>query len=274
MEALGASEFVDRVRGKFDFSAARVHLFSCEPGTKKGRRLEEFGVLSLAKLVRELVPSQEQRKQLRVEVCAGSVGVLKPAWIAQTLHFLTGGDPLRSFPSLENPSAPQPSTRLKIIYPSVDTVKRCDPDAIQAASNIGCSLNGEEYAGWLAAPSWIRDYFHEYVSTDSGRLFHLKQIIWLAPSTSASSPPPLIAFGSANFSEAALGVVKRLQNGEATIAMKNFELGVVVKGKDWVEMLEKGSQWEDGITYKRSAPRYAQGARPWNSPAWARKGEQ
>ncbi|ORY88588.1 tyrosyl-DNA phosphodiesterase-domain-containing protein [Leucosporidium creatinivorum] len=271
MEALGAHDFLDRVREKFDFSACRVELFTSVPGTKKGSQLEEYGILRLAKLVREIVPSKEERKKLAIEVCAGSIGKLSPAWVAQALHFLTGGKPSRAFPMLDSLNTPQPATELTIVYPSVENVKRCDPDAIQAASNIGCSLNGTDYAGWLGAPSWIRSYFHEYISKDRGRLFHLKQLIWLSPSTSSTSPPPLIAFGSANFSQAALGVVERLRNGEAKITMNNFELGVVVRGKDWVEMLERGSQWEDGITYKRAAPRYASGAKPWNSPAWTKK---
>lgn len=283
-EKLGAGEFLQRVEGKFDFSACRVHLFTSEPYVKSGNEVREHGMLRIAKIVRKLVP-EEERSQLGIEVAAASVGVLKPAWIRQAMHFLLGGG--NRFPEMTDLSTRAPSTLPKIIFPSDDIVKACDPDAIQvryafprrlslsssltlfidqqAASNMGCALNNTE---WLDAPAWVRGLFHEYYSKDRGRMFHLKQIIWTRPSSSPWTLPRLIAFGSANFSQAALGTVRRLEDTSPTIKMNNYECGIVVTGEDWVRMLEPGSSWEDGITYERPAPRYAAGVTPWNSPAW------
>ena len=126
----------------------------------------------------------------------------------------------------------------------------------------------------LLIRSTFAEASHRYISKDLGRLFHLKQFIWERQSTrdDPSSPPALVAFGSANFSTAALGAVYRLANGQPVLrGMANMECGVLMTGKVWLDLLEEGSKWEDGVTYVRPASRYASGSVPWNSPAWVKK---
>lgn len=125
------------------------------------------------------------------------------------------------------------------------------------------------------ATQLIGDLADRYVSKDFGRLFHLKQFIWLPKGASSSTPPALIAFGSANSSQAALGSIFRLGkdgNGDAVVrGMGNFECGVAMTGEVWIDMLAEGSKWEDGITYDRNLSRYCPGDKPWNSPAWVKQ---
>lgn len=43
------------------------------------------------------------------------------------------------------------------------------PLLMQAATNVGCAMNGVNYARWLSAESWVRALFHEYDSQEVSR---------------------------------------------------------------------------------------------------------
>lgn len=63
------------------------------------------------------------------------------------------------YPSKDNVNAK--SAAVKQVSESCSLVSAGADSARQAASNIGCSLNGSDYEGWHSAPSWIRALFHE-----------------------------------------------------------------------------------------------------------------
>jgi hypothetical protein len=114
--------------------------------------------------------------------------------------------------------------------------------------------------------------FFDYRSKDSGRLFHMKFYQWKDLKIPPSAPPLMVYLGSHNLSKAALGEVFRLKAGSGDIRIKcnNFELGVVIRGKDIVDFLEPGSTWNDIVPYVRPRRPYSNRTRdsPWNSPAW------
>ena len=147
---------------------------------------------------------------------------------------------------------------------------------MQTASNISSFWKLEN---WSEAPTEVKRLFFQYRSKEPGRLFHEKSILWLNSSSPRSTPPLLFYLGSHNFSAAAWGTPavygsKSTKTGLKTEGIGNYEIGLVIKGEKIVEMLEKGSKWEDIVTYKRPVERFGENDIPWVSPAWAQKLKQ
>jgi hypothetical protein len=131
---------------------------------------------------------------------------------------------------------------------------------------MGCHTNG---SNWLNADPALRALFHNYESKDRGRLCHHKDILWLSDSGETLY---LFAFGSANLTIPALSEVERLRKGALKLdGLNNFEIGVVIEGKDLAGMLERGSKWQDFVTYERPARGYLSTDKPWNAKAWIAK---
>ncbi|BGP04056.1 Proteophosphoglycan 5 [Rhodotorula toruloides ATCC 204091] len=270
-------ELVSRVRGKYDFRSAegRVHLVASVPGTKRATDDEgSYGMLRLNALARQIIPPSV-RPDIDMEFCAGSVNSLPPEWIDQTDKLLRGRDLSRAVP-VTKPGVPEPPVSLNnlpewsIVFPTKATVAACSPQVIEAASNIGCCLNN---AKWPETSNEVRSMFFDYGSKDPGRLFHMKFYQWKDSRNKDPSAPPLMVYlGSHNLSKAALGEVSRLKSGAGDVRIKcnNFELGVVIRGKDIVDFLEPGSSWDDIVPYVRPQRPYNNrtGDSPWNSPAW------
>lgn len=125
---------------------------------------------------------------------------------------------------------------------------------------------------WESVSPELRQLFHSFESKDTGSLMHLKTIVWYPPSTSSSSTPLLIALGSANFSQNALGVIGYLASGQPKLeSHTNFELGVVIEGKRIKELVEPGTTWEDVIPWERPAKRYGAEDRPYSPGVWGKK---
>lgn len=119
-----------------------------------------------------------------------------------------------------------------------------------------------------------------------GCLHHQKFYMALrnGPSASASTssscisptdPPLWISIGSHNCSKSAWGEVKpdlRKKNENPPPKrcgnISNYELSIVIAGKDLVSMLEKGSTWEDLVPHDRNVVRYAGKDKPFNSSIW------
>ncbi|GAA5965971.1 hypothetical protein JCM3765_004138 [Sporobolomyces pararoseus] len=164
----------------------------------------------------------------------------------------------------------------KIVFPPKDYVNTLSEEVKETASNISSFWKTEN---WSKAPTTIKRLFYQYRSKEPGRLFHEKSILWLDSSSPRSTPPLLFYLGSHNFSAAAWGSPavygnKSKKMGLKTEGIGNYEIGIVIRGEKIVEMLEKGSKWEDIVTYERLVERFGEDDIPWVSPAWVKKLEQ
>jgi len=254
--------FLNSIQGMYDYSQVKVHLVTSVPGVCAGSKAENHGLLRLRRIVRTLglKLSKLEKPELRLEICAASIGKLSAQWL-NDFNDCALGKPIVGVPEYVVPV-------LKLFYPSVGDVKKADPDAKEAASNIGCHLRP-----WDSAPTEVKNIFHHYESKDTGRLFHQKLILVYNPQDS-SAPPYYVYVGSANFSSAAWGQLDEdLKKNRATcntklIKTSNFECGVVVPGSLIEGLLETGTEsWQTGIVpYVQTTERYDLSKdRAWNS---------
>jgi hypothetical protein len=158
----------------------------------------------------------------------------------------------------------------------------------------GRSIQASGKDRYLDSRSEIKAMFRHYLSKDQasdgtgkGCLFHQKFYMAFPKGTkdkdekaSTKSTPPLYLYlGSANFSKAAWGKpnpdVKKKQPATGEMMrladVCNYELGVVVRGRDLLGMLEPGSVWEDVIPHQRWTAGYKGQEKPYNSEAWVKR---
>jgi tyrosyl-DNA phosphodiesterase-1 len=269
LQALGTpDEFVDSIRGNFDYSAVKVHLVTSVPGVCSGVKAETHGLLRLRRVVRNLdlkLPDKQDEGKLRLEVCAASIGNLSAKWLNGFHDCALGRQTIEV--AGEDCAVPD----LKLFYPTVGDVKKACDSAQLAASNIGCHTRP-----WNNAPNAIKNIFHHYESKDTGRLFHQKLILAYNP-RDTTTQPYYVYVGSANLSQSAWGALEQDKKAnEATcnvklIKLTNFECGVVVPGHLVDGLLEEGTKtWLDGIVpYVQTTKRYdLHTDRPWNDPRW------
>ncbi|KAJ7913002.1 tyrosyl-DNA phosphodiesterase-domain-containing protein [Mycena leptocephala] len=235
--------------GVFDFSAAKVYLVTSKPGSYCGDEATEYGQLRLRRIVRKKILknyTEANLPKMSFEICVGSVGHLENEDIVKNFLESCAGNRQES---IEGEPA------LKMIFPTrrdVQNSKLGEPGAGNISSHIDWKSLPEKSAEYL------KTVFYHYHSKDPGCLFHMKSI--LALHADAPKRTPLYMYmGSANFSAAAWGtVMPELRNGvvaktlaiERLAGVKNFECGVVIRGRDIAGMLETGN-WEDIVPYVR-----------------------
>jgi tyrosyl-DNA phosphodiesterase-1 len=134
MQALGTpDEFINTIRGVYDFSAVKVHLVTSVPGVCSGIKAEKHGLLRLRRVVHDLelgLPDKDSG-ELRLEICAASIGKLNAKWLNGFYDCALGKDKIGV--AGENCAVPD----LKLFYPTVGDVKKAHESAQEAASNIG-----------------------------------------------------------------------------------------------------------------------------------------
>ncbi|KAF7366991.1 Phospholipase D/nuclease [Mycena sanguinolenta] len=265
VEELGCpNNFVDTYMkpGRFDFSAAKVHLVTSRPGSFSGEEANWYGQLRLRDVVRrEILASYSKDNsppKMAFEVCVDSVGHLeKEGVIKQLLKSCAG--------ALQKSIEGKPA--LKMIFPT----------SSQVTLDMDGSCNISSHINWssLKDGHYLKGLFHHYYSKDPGCLFHLKTILALRADNPKATPIYMYT-GSANFSKGAWGAVMP-EKREAVIArtlatervekIANYECGVVIRGEDIAGMLETG-KWEDVVPYERpsEANHYRKGERPWTVP--------
>jgi len=264
LQALGTPDvFLDSIRGMYDYSTVKVHLVTSVPGVCAGIKAEKHGLLRLRHVIQALdlkLPEKES-DELRLEICAASIGNLSAKWLNGFNDCALGQETIGV--AGEGCAVPD----LRLIYPSVGDVKKAHNSAQDAASNIGCHIRP-----WDNAPDGIKNIFHHYESKDTGRLFHQKLILAYNP-RNTNAPPYYIYVGSANLSQSAWGALEQDKKGnEATcntklVKLNNFECGVVVPGHLIEGLLEPGTEsWQSGIVpYVQTGKRYnLPKDRPWN----------
>lgn len=266
LQALGTPDgFLDSIKGMYDYSKVHVHLVTSVPGVQAGVKAERHGLLRLRRVIQDLDLELPEKNagELRLEVCAASIGNLNARWLNSFNDCALGKQKI----AVADEGCAVPNLRL--FYPSVGDVKKAHKDAQDAASNIGCHTRP-----WDNAPDAIKNIFHHYESKDTGRLFHQKFILAYNPKD-YNAAPYFAYVGSANLSQSAWGALeqdtaKKANEGTCKtklVKMSNFECGVVIPGRLVKGLLEPGTlSWQRGIVpYVQDAPRYdLPKDRPWN----------
>lgn len=273
LQALGVpGEFIGSIRGKYDYSTVKVHLVTSVPGTCAGPKAEQHGLLRLRRVVQDLdlqLPKKESKGELRLELCAASIGNLSTKWLGGFSDCALGMKTLE----IADANCDLPVPDMKLFYPTVGDVRSANASSQQAASNIGCHTRP-----WDKAPDKIKHIFHHYESKDTGRLFHQKLIMAYNPKAKDTTAPPYYVYlGSANLSQSAWGALEPDKKGNgATCNVKlvktsNFECGVVVPGHLVEGLLAPGTSWQDIVPYVQTAKKYdLVEDRPWNDPRWVK----
>lgn len=272
LQALGTpQDFIVSIQGMYDYSSVRVHLITSVPGVQSGVKAENHGLLRLRRVVKDLdlrLAKRKAKNELRLEVCAASIGNLSATWLDAFFDCAMG----RNFIEIPEPGCDVPK-ELRLFYPTTEDVVADDGQPQPGSANIGCHTRP-----WSAAPKPIKDLFHHYHSKDSGRIFHQKLIMAYNP-RDARAVPSYVYIGSANLSQSAWGALERDKRGnEATCDLKlvktmNFECGVVVPGDVLETLLEPGTEsWQDGVVpYVQTAEKYdVKRDKPWNDPQWVK----
>lgn len=270
MEALNTPvEFLSSIRGTFDYSTVKVHLVTSIPGAHSGSKAQRHGLLRLRRVVNDLeldLTSKQSSGELKLEVCAASLGNLTAKWLNGFYRCALGRQSLEIENDLEMPD-------LKLFYPTIEDVQNAHMRAQTAASNIGCHIRG-----WDKAPSSLKGIFHHYRPKDTGWLFHQKFILAYNP-CNTSEAPYYVYIGSANLSQSAWGALERDKRGnEAThdtklVKISNFECGVVVPGHLIRDLLEPGTEsWQNGLVpHLQTTEQYhPRNDIPWNDPTWGK----
>jgi tyrosyl-DNA phosphodiesterase 1 len=264
LEALSTPDaFLESIRGMYDYSNVKVHLVTSVPGVCAGIKAEKHGLLRLRRVVQDLDLdlSDKEGGELRLEVCAASIGNLSAKWLNGFYDCALGKETI----AVAGDGCTVPD--VKLFYPSVGDVKKADPTAQDAASNIGCHTRP-----WDNAPKGIQNIFHHYESKDTGRLFHQKLVMAYNPQD-ANAAPYFVYVGSANLSQSAWGALEQDKKAnDATcntklVKLSNFECGVVAPGHVVESLLETGTEnWQSGIVpYVQTAKKYdLPKDRPWN----------
>lgn len=273
LQSLGTPpEFIDSIQGMYDYTTVKVHLVTSIPGVHSGAKAENHGLLRLRHVVKQLGLNLARKKsmdELRLEVCAASIGNLSAKWLDGFLDCGIG----RNFIEVPESDCDVPK-ELKVFYPTTEDVHSEDGEPQPGSANIGCHTRP-----WDSAPTAIKHLFHHYHSKDPGRIFHQKLIVAYNPHDT-SALPYYVYVGSANLSQSAWGLLEQDKRGnEATCDLKltktmNFECGVVVPGNVLDSLLEPGTRcWQDGVVpYVQTAEKYDLGRdKPWNDPEWIKE---
>lgn len=270
LQALGTpQEFLDSIQGRYDYSSVKVQLVTSVPGVHSGTKAENHGLLRLRRVVKDLdlnLARAKSKNQLRLEVCAASIGNLNAKWLDGFFDCAIG----RKRIQVPETDCDVPS-ELKIFYPTTEDVNDANGEPQPGSGNIGCHTRP-----WPAAPKAVQNLFHHYHSKDAGRIFHQKLIMAYNPDDPAAVPR-YVYVGSANLSQSAWGALENDKRGnEATCDLKlvkttNYECGVVVPGDLLESLLEPGTKsWQEGIVpYVQTAEKYDLSRdKPWNDPMW------
>lgn len=274
LKALGTpQEFIDSIRGKYDYSTVKVLLVTSIPGVHSGVKAEDHGLLRLRRIIMDLgikLARAKSKEELCLEVCAASIGNLNAKWLDCFFDCAIGRDFVEVPEPADGCEIPK---ELKLFYPTTEDVNDENGEPQPGSANIGCHTRP-----WSSAPKAVKELFHHYHSKDAGRIFHQKLIIAYNPHN-ATSLPHYVYVGSANLSQSAWGALELDKKGnEATCDLKlsktmNFECGVAVPGHLLESLLEPGTRsWQDGIVpYVQTAEKYnLTRDKPWNDPQWVR----
>lgn len=275
LQALGTpQEFIDSIQGQYDYSAVRVQLVTSVPGVHSGAKAERHGLLRLRRVIMDFglkLARAKSKEELRLEVCAASIGNLNAKWLDGFFDCAIGRGFVEVPEPADNCEVPK---ELKIFYPTTEDVNDASGEPQPGSANIGCHTRP-----WASAPKAVKDLFHHYHSKDPGRIFHQKLLIAYNPHD-ATALPYYVYVGSANLSQSAWGALEQDKKGnEATCDLKvtkttNFECGVVVPGNILERLLEPGTEsWQKGIIpYVQTAEKYDLARdKPWNDPQWVKE---
>lgn len=134
LEGLGTPDnFIKTVRGLYDYSSVKVHLVTSVPGTHSAMKAEKYGLLRLRSVVKGFglrLPREQVDGKLDLETCTASIGNLNAKWLNTFHDCALGRRKLSVYIDEDNLDNP----KLRIIYPSVQDVKRCHSDSQEVRS--------------------------------------------------------------------------------------------------------------------------------------------
>ncbi|VDL80881.1 unnamed protein product [Nippostrongylus brasiliensis] len=150
------SFWIDRLRN-CDFSAVTDRLVFSVPGYHQFDRMNKFGHVSLARLLRNRPPPDPEARHLLVAQCSsiGSLGEKKEAWLySQFLQSLLGGKTSQS-------------ARLFLVYPCVEDVRDTFELKEMGVSRILSIFCFQESTA--KRQPWLREYMCKWRSESRGR---------------------------------------------------------------------------------------------------------
>jgi hypothetical protein len=103
LRALDTPEvFLNSIQGTYDYSQVEVHLVTSIPGVCAGAKAEKHGLLRLRRIIRTLglKLSKLEKTELRLEVCAASIGKLSAQWLNDFNDCVLGKSMVCTFPQL------------------------------------------------------------------------------------------------------------------------------------------------------------------------------
>lgn len=290
----------------YDFSlASEIRLVVSQPGVVSPSDFHLRSIGRMGSVAREWI-SRKERDQVNFEVCCASLGALKGEWMESLDWLLRGKDPekLKIGAREEEEEVEEEDRRgkgkgkgkevkkkrrrkrsrgdsdddddegdWKIVYSPSSYVKGCTDEVRTTAVNMSSYWKD---CNWVDVPPETRKLFYTYHSKEPGRLFHQKTILWLSSTAPRSTPPHLLYLGSHNFSSAAWGTPafyssNSKKKGVKTEGVNNYEMGIMIRGEKIEEMLEKGSKWDDIVTWERPVERFEEDDIPWVSESWVKK---
>lgn len=287
--ALGCpKDFINSIFARYDYSSVdNVSIVASVPSSSfyKDDEKARYGAMRLREVVKPIL-EEEKVKDVEMEICTASIGGMQEDWLRGMNHCFTGG----RYKPLDRTDIPG----FTLTFPT-----RSDVESTREASQEGSSQMGSHFKYAESRPE-VKKMMRHYVSKDQasdgtgkGCLFHQKFYMAFPKGTREaeekarasgqtlpeSVPPVYLYLGSANFSKAAWGKptaeIKKKQPASGEMMrladVCNYELGVVVRGKDLVGMLEEGSRWEDVMPHQRWTEGYKGKDKPYNSEIWVRR---
>lgn len=134
-------DFVESIRGRFDYSSVRVSLVTSIPGTHAGASADKHGLLRLRTIVKDLghkLPKLQDQGKAEVEVCMASIGKLTALWLDNFVDCALGRKRLELPKEDEDVEVPN----IRIVYPTVQDVRRCHEES-QRVSRRASEKTGE-----------------------------------------------------------------------------------------------------------------------------------
>ncbi|XP_054714721.1 tyrosyl-DNA phosphodiesterase 1-like isoform X2 [Uloborus diversus] len=198
---------------KHDFSPIRVVLIGSVPGRHVGSRKTSFGHLKVRKILNSQGPSKE--------VCSsdwpliaqfssiGSLGASPDQWLLSEFAASLG--------TVKDSSASMKSSSLKLVYPSVENVRK-SLEGYPAGASLPYSIKVAQ------KQQYLRNFLHQWKSDKLGRTEaspHIKTYIRVSPDNAKIA---WFLLTSANLSKAAWGT---LEKKGAQFMIRSYELGVM-----------------------------------------------
>lgn len=202
-----------RIIQSHDLSSTKVFLVAAVPGRHTGSRKTSFGHLKLRSLLLAHGPTKElvsdQWPVIAQFSSIGSLGSDPEAWVR--------GEFLSSLSALRGTAAAPRSVPVKLVFPTVDNVRR-SLEGYPAGASLPYSIKTAQ------KQTWLMRFMHQWKSDKLGRTEaspHVKSYVRISPSGKQLA---WLLITSANLSKAAWGT---LEKSGTQLMIRSYELGLL-----------------------------------------------